>query len=120
MDTNTKYPKPEFIVADNLTLYFPTEARPKVIARSHPNFRLAIQAIRDEAWGRLYELSDIVTAVARFSKGAFEVKGDDLFYNDELVEGALARKVIQLMKERLPFDGLLKFYENLEQNPPRS
>ena len=58
-----------------------------------------------------------ITAIAKASKGAFQVEGGSLLVDGLPVHGELGRQVVEFMDAGLPFQPLIAFCRNLRRNP---
>lgn len=50
----------------------------------------------------------------------FDIVDEDIYYNGEKLPGAFAKKVLSIIKDELPLDHFVKFWEKLSQNPNAS
>jgi len=91
------------------------EGKTESIAKDDPRFERIIQCVREN---RLDDIQDIVEEVNRL----FTAKGIDLidgiiYVNNQPLPHELSDRIIAYKEENLPFDSLLKFWENLKENP---
>jgi hypothetical protein len=84
---------------------------------SHPAFDQIKAAAQAQDWDTVRSLIDIKTAVAIWSGGNFTIEGDVVLYQGEAVPSQLEARIIGFLQDEAPFEYLLKFYENLIQNP---
>lgn len=101
------------ILNDSVVLNY--NGRTEVIAKSDSRYEKVIAAIRA---GDL----DSIPAIAEAMERAFEGSGlelrDGLLYEGEVaIPSELNSRILRLRDEGLPFDPLLKFWENLKKNP---
>lgn len=54
-----------------------------------------------------------------FREGNFEVRGRSLYYKDEFLDGFVAERAIEFIRNGLPHRPLLRFIERLLQNPSK-
>ncbi len=66
---------------------------------------------------RIKSLFDVATAVVEYSKGNVEIKNGVVSYKGEAINGLITDRILAFMREGLPYQPLLKFLENVMQNP---
>ena len=108
-----------YILTDNsLTLVL--ENTPYTIQRSHENWQKIIDGIVNGSTAEeLLALVDVAQSVADWSVGNVDIKGGHVFYNGEAVHGTIVDKILGFVKENIPPTPLLKFLDNLMDNPSR-
>jgi len=94
---------------------------PVQIARNHKQAPIILQALRD---GRPNEevlamFRKATAAAAYLPKGTLTVEGDSVFYNGEELHGVVVDRILQFARDGLPTGPMVKFLENLMQNPSR-
>jgi hypothetical protein len=71
--------------------------------------------------GRLDDIPSIIDPYYAINKDSsttgFEVKDGMVYSNGEVVHKIISKKIIEFMDEGIPFDYLLKFWNNLKNNP---
>ena len=65
----------------------------------------------------MLELVDIEKAVATFSDGQVSIVNGKVMFEGEEVHGSISKRIIEFMSKGLPFQPLVKFLENLMENP---
>lgn len=83
----------------------------------HVSRKLIMEALPTATEDELLELVDFNKAIATYSDGLVEVKDGQVYYDGEVVHGTIAKRIIEFMKNGLPFDPLIKFLKNLMLNP---
>ena len=106
------------LTGNNVTVFLPGKA-PRTVYKSHQFFDRIVQAVRDGAVDVLNSLLNVKEAVAASSNGAIEVRNGVLYYKGEVINGALASRIMEMLKDKLDVTPLLKFYDNLALNPSR-
>jgi hypothetical protein len=90
------------------------------IASSDERRERVLQAIRD-AKGDEAKLAatipDIVEIERGFNRDGLELRDGLLMANNEPMPGELNQRILRFKEQKLPYDGLLKFWENLKKNP---
>lgn len=101
------------ITQNSVTVNF--EGKTLSIARGDQRFAKVISAIKE---GRLDEIPEIVDISAAFAKDGFKlVDGQVVTPTGEALPVELNARIIEFQREGLPFQHLLKFWDNLKQNP---
>ena len=91
------------------------EGKTLAIARGDDRFPQVILAIKEN---RLAEIPSIVDIAAQFSKDGLRlVDGQVVMATGEALPPELNARILEFRREGLPFVHLLKFWENLKQNP---
>ena len=102
-------------VDGNLTLILNNKAHQ--VLPDHINYKMILEALPTATNDELLELVDIETAVANFSQGQVEVKNGRVLFEGEEVHGSISKRILEFMSKGLPFEPLVKFLENLMNNP---
>jgi hypothetical protein len=102
-------------VDGNLTLILNNRAHQ--VLPDHINYKLIMERLSTSTEDELIELVDIEKAVASFSQGLVEIKNGKVFYENEEVHGAISKRILEFMSKGLPFEPLVKFLNNLMENP---
>lgn len=76
-----------------------------------------ISALKENRTDDIPDLISTAKRIEKFSKGTFIVKDGDILVNGVPVAPMLGNKIIKFSNEGLPFGPLVKFAENLQQNP---
>ena len=88
------------------------------LRREHPNFRLVVQAIKDNrSEDEIAKLMDVVESVRDYVGNGVEVRDGRVYYRGEEVQGTLVDRLLNFMEEGLPSTPYIRFLENLMQNP---
>ncbi len=88
-----------------------------LIDKTHPNYPMIKEALVAKDADSLAKLVDIPSAIREYAKGKVEVVDGEIIYDGEVVHNTLADRILNLMAEGFPFDGMIKFLENLMENP---
>lgn len=84
---------------------------------SHPTFKQLVRALKRKEWARVPKLLNIAQMIADKSFGHVEVKKEGLFYKGTLIDNSLTSRILQMIKEGKPIGHMLRFMDNLFQNP---
>lgn len=108
---------PSIIVTDrSITVVFFGDS-PKVVTSDHPNFNKCKQNIKDRDWDSLKKNIDIESAVRNYVSGDVKVENGQVFYKNEVVHNLVVDRIMQFMRDNMPFEPLVNFLKNLMQNP---
>lgn len=88
-----------------------------VLHSSHQMFKPLVNALKRKAWAKVPKLVTLARAVADQSEGNVEVKADGIYYKGTKVDNSLTRRIADIIKQNLPVKYMLKFMDNLYQNP---
>ena len=102
-------------VDGNLTVILKNKAHQ--VIPDHTNYKLILAALPTATEDELLELVDIEKAVASFSDGQVSIVNGKVMFEGEEVHGSISKRIIEFMSKGLPFEPLVKFLENLMENP---
>lgn len=106
---------PFMFVDGNLTLILKNKSYQ--VLPDHVNYKMIMENLPTASEDDLLDLVDVETALQIFSNGNVEVKDGKVMYQNEEVHGSISQRILEFMKNGLPFEPLVKFLENLMQNP---
>ena len=86
---------------------------------SHPHYNLLRQAVKDNDAETFVQSYNVKQAVENFvsNTNGLELVGEDIFYNGQQVHNAVVDNIRRMMAEGFDIDPMLRFLENLLQNP---
>jgi hypothetical protein len=91
-----------------------------IMDTDHPKYKQAIDAIRQNNWEEFVELVNITKQVnSYFSNAGVEIKNGCIFFNNEIIHNTLTKRILDFMSKNLPHEPLLKFFNNLMENPSK-
>ena len=102
-------------VDGNLTVILKNKAHQ--VIPDHTNYKLILEALPTATEDELLELVDIEKAVASFTDGQVSIVNGKVMFEGEEVHGSISKRIIEFMSKGLPFQPLVKFLENLMENP---
>jgi hypothetical protein len=106
-----------FIVSDSGVFTAFVNGKTYTFNKEHPHYNDAKRAIKEDNPANLDEALDITSRVQDFVQGHVEVKAGVVYYKGEAIHNVLTDRILNLMREDLPFEPMLKFLENLMENP---
>ena len=105
-----------FIWVDgNLTVVL--KSKSYQVLPDHTNYKMIVDALPTATEDELLDLVDIQKAVATFSDGQVTVVNSKVMFEGEEVHGSISKRILEFMSKGLPFEPLVKFLDNLMQNP---
>jgi len=102
-------------VDGNLTVILKNKSHQ--VIPDHTNYKLILEALPTATEDELLELVDIEKAVATFSQGQVSIVNGKVMFEGEEVHGSISKRILEFMSKGLPFEPLVKFLENLMENP---
>lgn len=108
---NTAY----LVTADNVTIS--QNGRTHIVGRQYAQFQSIIDALKSQDFDTAFDLADRATALTKQSNGVFEVKNGVVYRNGLPIHNVVTERIIKFQEDGLPFEPLVKFLENLLQNP---
>lgn len=116
MSTTTNIP---YVIKTNgsVTLYLKGECL--TVATDHPNYNKIIDAIKASDFINIENLVNVAKAVVQYTNGRVKIENGQIFYNNFAVHSTLSDRILKMMNEGFKFDHMIKFLENLMQNPSK-
>jgi hypothetical protein len=110
---------PGILTPQSLTLYF--DGQSHTVLRTDTHFPGVLQAYRDgnvDAAKRILCKQDAIAEVATATSDAkVEVRGGVFYIDDQPVHGAMSSRLVEFMRENLPFQPLVEFVRKIRKNP---
>lgn len=108
----------DFLMTGSGTITLFARGRQFTVPPSHANHDRIKEAIKQGLPAeKIVPLCDVPRAVASFTGGAVEVKDGEVFYRGEALHNSITRRILDFVREGLPFAPMVKFLENLMENP---
>lgn len=85
---------------------------------SHPKYGELLQTIKDNDATRFLEIFDFKPE-SLINKNGFSMKDNQVYWNGELLHNNISTRIIAMVNEGFETDSMVKFLENLMQNPSR-
>ena len=93
--------------------------QPFTMARDHKLFPQLEAAVKSNDVDEVLDIISVANRVANYAKGNLTIIGGEIFYGDEVLHGVLVERILALMAEDEDADSLIKFLENLMENPSK-
>jgi hypothetical protein len=110
---------PHILTENSLTVVINGQAQ--TMNSDHPAWEQAKDALKGSDWDRLEKLFDVSHAVEDYldQSANIEVKDGNVFYKGESVHNYCVDKILDFMRQSLPYQPLVKFLGKLMANPSR-
>lgn len=106
---------PFMFVDGNLTVVLKNKAHQ--VLPDHVNYKMIMEVLPSATEEELLNLVDVDTALTVYSNGRVSVNGESVMFDGEVVHGSISKRIMEFMKNGLPFEPLVKFLENVMENP---
>ena len=87
------------------------------ISKSHFAYEKIKKAIKKGKWDKVKDLIEPKKVVLDYGEGNVSIKGDTLYWRGEEMHCSLSQRMIQMIRDDFPIEPLVKFMDNLQQNP---
>ena len=112
--------KPAILISKNGGISAILNGQSFNVATDHPNYNRILQAVRDSAWDSFKALVDVASSVRSFvGNGKVSLVGGAIVFNGETLHNSITDRILNLMNKELPFKPMVKFLENLMENPSK-
>jgi hypothetical protein len=99
----------------NVTVF--VKGKPYTFEKTNPHYEKVKEAIAIKDGTEIERLGNIPKAVENFAGGNIKVDNGVVTYKGRAIHNSLTTRITRLMAEGFPFDSMLKFLDNLMQNP---
>jgi hypothetical protein len=99
----------------SVTLFLKDECL--TVANDHPNYNKIVEALKKGEFDIIENLVNIAKAVTQYASGQITVQNGQVFYGSFPLHNTLTNRILSMMHEGFKFDHMVKFLENLMQNP---
>lgn len=86
---------------------------------THIAYGKIVDALKAQKWDELRDLVEPKKAIVDFGVGNVSIEGDEVFWRGEKFHNALATRMIEMYQEGFPIDPMVRFMENLMDNPSK-
>lgn len=87
---------------------------------THDTYDKILERIKDKDYDGIENLFDIRQHIKNTTDGQVEIRGSSLFYKGFELNSYLANKIISMHDQGYPVSNLIRFLENLMENPSRT
>jgi hypothetical protein len=107
-----------YILTDN-SLTIVVDGKALTMESSNPSFGEAKRLLSQEKYDELPDLFDTPKAVERFAEGSIKVSDGEVSYKGEVIHNHVVGRILDFMRQGLPYKPLTRFVEKLMNNPSR-
>lgn len=93
------------------------DGQPKEVSKSHPAYEKIKSAIFADDEQTVKDLIDVRESIVKFSEGRITIDGETVFFDGREFHNALAKRMVAIIKEGGIITPLVRFMENLSENP---
>jgi hypothetical protein len=101
----------------NLTIFI--TGKSYNITTDHPNYNKIITALKAKTFDVIPNLIDVGAAITEYGEGNLVVDNGMIFYKGMPIRNALTDRIFAFIEKELPYEPLLRFMENLMENPSK-
>ena len=107
-----------YILTDN-SLTIVVDGKALTMETTNPSFNEAKKLLSEEKYDELPDLFDTPKAVERFAEGNIKVSDGEVSYKGEVIHNHVVGRILDFMRQGLPYKPLTRFVEKLMENPSR-
>lgn len=95
--------------------------KPYTINKSHHNYNKIVDAVKKDRMDLVPGLIDISVSMKQYSRGAIDVDINNqlIKYNGHIIHNCMVEKIFKMMNEGFNIGPMVKFLENLMNNPSK-
>ena len=108
---------PFIIQGNNVTVVIGN--KPHTISKTHITYQKVVDAIKAGDWETVQNVIEPKKVVLDYGQGRVSIKGETLYWDGEVFNGTLATRMITMLQEGFTIEPLVKFMENLLENPSK-
>ena len=86
---------------------------------THIAYNKIVDALKSQDWDALRDCLEPKKAIVNFGKGYVSINGGTVSWKDQPFHNALSTRMIEMYQEGFPIDPMVRFMENLMQNPSK-
>lgn len=86
---------------------------------THMSYLKIVEALKAQDWDALHDLIEPKKAIVDFGKGYVSIDGNTVMWKGVPFHNALATRMMEMYQDGFPIDPMVRFMENLMQNPSK-
>jgi hypothetical protein len=106
---------PFIIQGNNLTVVI--DGNPHTISNTHVTFEKVKEAIKAGDWSKVKDIIEPKKVVLNYGQGNVSIVGETLYWKGQPWHNAMAARMVQMLQDGFPIEPMVKFMENLMDNP---
>lgn len=91
----------------------------RTITEGQPNYLQIREAIKIKDMVLVEKLINVATSVKQYMADKISIDNGQVFYGNDQVKGAVVDRIVEMMAEGFDHEPMVKFLENLMQNPSK-
>lgn len=115
INTNEKIVSLPYLLTENMLTITAPDGSAKCMDANHPNFQTVLLAVREGRWEDALREIDVKEVLAETE--GFDIRNGKVYVNERELPTRLGSYVINIVSMRMSLDPLLKFWDNLDENP---
>ena len=108
---------PHILTNNSLTII--VDGKALTMESSNPSFSKAVELLKAEQYEEIPDLFDVPKAVEKFADGNISVSDGEVRYKGEAIHNHVVGRVLDFMRQGLPYKPLVRFLDKLMENPSR-
>lgn len=84
---------------------------------THLSYGRIVEAIKEQDWDTVRDLVEPKKAIVNFGQGNVAIKGNTVYWKGIEFHNSLSTKMLEMYEEGFPIDPMVRFMENLMENP---
>lgn len=106
---------PYLIQGNNIVVVIGNKSH--TISKTHITYQKVLDAIKSQDWAALPDIIEPKKVVLNYGAGNVSIQGETLYWKGKELNTGLSVRMIQMLQEGFPIEPMVKFMENLYQNP---
>lgn len=86
---------------------------------THISYGKIVDALKEQDWDALRDLVEPKKAIIDFGNGYVSIDGDVVMWKGQPFHNALTERMIEMYQDGFPIDPMVRFMENLMENPSK-
>mgnify|MGYP001455933145 CR=1 FL=1 len=86
---------------------------------THIAYGKIVDALKAQDWEELHNLVEPAKAIVDFGNGNVSIEGNKVFWKGQPFHNSLASRMIEMYQDGFPIDPMVRFMENLMDNPSK-
>lgn len=109
-----------FIKTDDHITFSTTGADVVTVPATHPNFNRIVKFVKAGLWNQAMEISQPARMIESHGDGKIRVDNGVVYYGNIPLHNTLTNRIVRMFEEGFDVDPMLRFLENLMQNPSKN
>ena len=114
----TQKPIPYLLQGKNIILVIDGKSH-TISHGTHIAYGKIVDALKAQDWDAIRDNVEPKKAIVNFGAGNVSIEGSDVFWKGQPFHNALATRMISMYQEGFPIDPMVRFMENLMDNPSK-